>query len=72
MVIGNGHCRLRDRLIKTPRQCRIDLIANIALGEAQDTAKDILGRVDEYFLSQFAGSEGKRGVSFTRRDQWCG
>jgi len=42
----------------------IDLISNIALGEAQDTARDVLGRVYEYFLSQFAGSEGKRGGEF--------
>jgi type I restriction enzyme M protein len=42
----------------------IDLISNIALGEAQDTARDVLGRVYEYFLGQFAGSEGKRGGEF--------
>jgi type I restriction enzyme M protein len=42
----------------------IDLISNIALGEAQDAARDVLGRVYEYFLGQFAGSEGKRGGEF--------
>lgn len=42
----------------------IDLISNIALGQAQDTARDVLGRVYEYFLGQFAGSEGKRGGEF--------
>ncbi|MBD2555158.1 SAM-dependent DNA methyltransferase [Limnothrix sp. FACHB-708] len=42
----------------------IDLISNIALGETQDTARDVLGRVYEYFLGQFAGSEGKRGGEF--------
>jgi len=42
----------------------IDLISNIALGEAQDRARDVLGRVYEYFLGQFAGSEGKRGGEF--------
>ncbi|MEN9223149.1 MAG: N-6 DNA methylase, partial [Thermostichus sp. BF3_bins_97] len=42
----------------------IDLISNIALGEARDTARDVLGRVYEYFLGQFAGSEGKRGGEF--------
>ena len=41
----------------------IDLISNIALGE-EDKAKDILGRVYEYFLGGFAGSEGKRGGEF--------
>jgi type I restriction enzyme M protein len=42
----------------------IDLISNIALGEAQGSARDVLGRVYEYFLGQFAGSEGKRGGEF--------
>lgn len=42
----------------------IDLISGIALGEAQDKARDVLGRVYEYFLGQFAGSEGKRGGEF--------
>ena len=42
----------------------IDLISNIALGQAQDSARDVLGRVYEYFLGQFAGSEGKRGGEF--------
>ncbi len=42
----------------------IDLISGIALGEGQDRARDVLGRVYEYFLGQFAGSEGKRGGEF--------
>ena len=42
----------------------IDLISGITLGEETGKAKDILGRVYEYFLSQFAGSEGKRGGEF--------
>ncbi len=42
----------------------IDLISGIALGEETGKAKDILGRVYEYFLGQFAGSEGKRGGEF--------
>lgn len=42
----------------------IDLISGIALGEGKDTARDLLGRVYEYFLGQFAGSEGKRGGEF--------
>src|SRR5437879_9636030 len=41
-----------------------DLISGIALHEAGDGAKDILGRVYEYFLGGFAGSEGKRGGQF--------
>lgn len=42
----------------------IDLISGIATGEPGDVAKDLLGRVYEYFLGGFAGSEGKRGGEF--------
>ncbi|MGO9547873.1 MAG: type I restriction-modification system subunit M [Rhodomicrobium sp.] len=42
----------------------IDLISNIGMKEEADRSKDILGRVYEYFLSQFAGAEGKRGGEF--------
>ncbi len=42
----------------------IDLISLVALNEESDRSKDILGRVYEYFLSQFAGAEGKRGGEF--------
>jgi type I restriction enzyme M protein len=42
----------------------IDLVSGIATGEPGDNAKDILGRVYEYFLGGFAGSEGKRGGEF--------
>ena len=42
----------------------IDLISGIALGREKGEARDVLGRVYEYFLSEFAGSEGKRGGEF--------
>jgi type I restriction enzyme M protein len=42
----------------------IDLISGIALGQQNFEARDVLGRVYEYFLGQFAGSEGKRGGEF--------
>ena len=42
----------------------IDLIANIRLKADEGEARDVLGRVYEYFLGQFAGSEGKRGGEF--------
>jgi len=42
----------------------IDLISGIGLGTEQGESRDVLGRVYEYFLSQFAGSEGKRGGEF--------
>lgn len=42
----------------------IDLISGIALSEDGHASRDILGRVYEYFLGQFAGAEGKRGGEF--------
>jgi type I restriction enzyme M protein len=42
----------------------IDLISGIALNERGEKSRDLLGRVYEYFLSQFAGAEGKRGGEF--------
>lgn len=42
----------------------IDLIGTIGLGDAKNRSKDILGRVYEYFLSQFASAEGKKGGEF--------
>ncbi len=42
----------------------IDLFSRIGLGDEAHRAKDVLGRVYEYFLGQFAGAEGKRGGEF--------
>ena len=42
----------------------IDLFSNIGLHDGTDRARDLLGRVYEYFLSGFASSEGKRGGEF--------
>jgi type I restriction enzyme M protein len=42
----------------------IDLVGNIGLGDKVNRSKDILGRVYEYFLSQFASAEGKKGGQF--------
>jgi type I restriction enzyme M protein len=42
----------------------IDLIGTIGMGDAASRSKDILGRVYEYFLSQFASAEGKKGGQF--------
>ncbi|GIW56642.1 MAG: hypothetical protein KatS3mg082_3046 [Nitrospiraceae bacterium] len=39
----------------------IDLVTNIHLGGGDNHARDILGRVYEYFLGQFASAEGKKG-----------
>jgi type I restriction enzyme M protein len=42
----------------------IDLIGSIGLGDRENRAKDILGRVYEYFLTMFASAEGKNGGQF--------
>jgi len=42
----------------------INLISNIGLGDSESRSKDVLGRVYEYFLSQFASAEGKKGGEF--------
>jgi type I restriction enzyme M protein len=42
----------------------IDLISGIAFEGKDGEARDVLGRVYEYFLGAFAGSEGKRGGEF--------
>lgn len=53
------------RGIPTERLGRlIDQIGSIALGTDQAQAKDILGRVYEYFLGKFAAAEGKLGGEF--------
>jgi len=54
----------RPTLNKTMLGELIDLFSNIGLHDSKDTAKDLLGRVYEYFLSGFASSEGKRGGEF--------
>ena len=42
----------------------VDLIGTIGLGDRESQSKDILGRVYEYFLGQFANAEGKKGGEF--------
>ena len=42
----------------------IDMVGNIRVWDAESRSKDVLGRVYEYFLSQFADAEGKRGGEF--------
>jgi len=39
----------------------INLVSDIGLGSPADRARDILGRVYEYFLSQFASAERQEG-----------
>ena len=54
----------RPTLNKTMLGELIDLFSNIDMHDSTDKAKDLLGRVYEYFLSGFASSEGKRGGEF--------
>lgn len=54
----------RQGLDKTRLGQLIDLISNIKVGDAASRSKDVLGRVYEYFLSQFASAEGKKGGEF--------
>ena len=54
----------RPNLDKTRLGELIDLIAKIGLGDKENRSKDILGRVYEYFLTQFASAEGKNGGQF--------
>ena len=42
----------------------IDLIGTIGFNQEGHQAKDLLGRVYEYFLGQFADAEGKKGGQF--------
>lgn len=42
----------------------IDLIGTIGLGDKMSKSKDILGRVYEYFIGEFADQEGKKGGQF--------
>ena len=42
----------------------IDVIGTIGFNQSGHKAKDLLGRVYEYFLGQFADAEGKKGGQF--------
>ncbi len=54
----------RPNLDKTSLGGLIDLIGDIAIGDLVSKSKDILGRVYEYFLGEFANAEGKKGGHF--------
>ena len=54
----------RPNLDKAALGGLIDLIGNIALGNEAAKSKDLLGRVYEYFLGEFASAEGKKGGQF--------
>lgn len=54
----------RPNLDKASLGSLINLIGNIALGNEAAKSKDILGKVYEYFLGEFALAEGKKGGQF--------
>ncbi|WP_293535389.1 class I SAM-dependent DNA methyltransferase [Phenylobacterium sp.] len=54
----------RPQLDKTMLGELIDLFSNIDMGGDHGQARDRLGRAYEYFISQFAGAEGRRGGEF--------
>lgn len=54
----------RPNLDKASLGGLIDLVGNIALGDEEAKSKDVLGRVYEYFLGEFANAEGKKGGQF--------
>lgn len=54
----------KEKLDKQSLGGLIDLIGTIALGDSVSESKDVLGRVYEYFLGQFALAEGKKGGQF--------
>ena len=54
----------RGNLDPTSLGGMIDLVGNIALGDAKVRSADVLGHVFEYFLGEFALAEGKKGGQF--------
>jgi len=54
----------RPALDKTRLGELIDLVGGITVGNREARAHDVLGRVYEYFLAQFASAEGKQSGQF--------
>ncbi len=54
----------KEKLDKQSLGGLIDCISTIALGDSVSRSNDVLGRVYEYFLGQFALAEGKKGGQF--------
>jgi type I restriction enzyme M protein len=54
----------KPNLDKTALGQLLDLIGTTGLKEEQMSSKDLLGKVYEYFLGEFANAEGKKGGQF--------
>ena len=54
----------KEKLDKQSLGGLIDVVSTIALGDSVSRSNDVLGRVYEYFLGQFALAEGKKGGQF--------
>ena len=54
----------QEKLDKQSLGGLIDLVGSAAIGTAEARSKDVLGRVYEYFLGEFALAEGKKGGQF--------
>jgi type I restriction enzyme M protein len=54
----------RPNLDKAALGGLIDIIGDIGIGNEAAKSKDLLGRIYEYFLGEFASAEGKKGGQF--------
>ena len=57
----------QEKLDKQSLGGLIDMIGSVAIGTMEARSKDVLGKVYEYFLGEFALAEGKKGGQFYTR-----
>ena len=61
-VLPKGYAR--PTLASAQLGSLVNTVSDIGLGESHHRQQDLLGRVYEYFLGQFASAEGKKGGEF--------
>lgn len=61
----------QEKLDKQSLGGLINLICSAEMGTREARGKDLLGRVFEYFLGEFALAEGKKGGQFLHSGQRC-
>ena len=54
----------KENLDTTNLGSLVDMIGNVAMGDAKHRSADVLGHVFEYFLGEFALAEGRKGGQF--------